>query len=147
MPDLSRLGGPGPASHNLRESHFLTGIYNSLTTAGITAEAGVGWADEMRVGLIGTTRRVWGRCGVKVCQPLQRVYEWDYLHLAVDPTQGKLWWMWMATMQAAAAHTLVEATRAETTLAALVWDRAPSHRDATVRALGLPLIEQPPGRR
>lgn len=28
-------------------------------------------------------------------------------------------------------------------LAALVWDRAPSHRDATVRAVGLPLIEQP----
>jgi len=104
----------------------------------------VGWADEMRVGLRGTTRRVWGRRGVKVCQPLQLVYEWDYLNLVVDPTQGKLWWMWTATMQAAAARVLVEATRAETTLAALVWDRAPSHRDGTVRAVELPLIEQPP---
>jgi transposase len=25
----------------------------------------------------------------------------------------------------------------------LVWDRAPSHRDATVRAVGVPMIEQP----
>jgi len=107
----------------------------------------VGGADEMRVGLRGTTRRVWGRRGVKVCQPLQLVYEWDYLNLVVDPTQGKLWWMWTATMQAAAARVLVEATRAETNLAALVWDRAPSHRDGTVRAVELPLIEQPPGTR
>ncbi len=29
----------------------------------------------MRVGLIGTTRRVWGRCGVKVCQRIQRIFE------------------------------------------------------------------------
>jgi transposase len=47
-------------------------------------------------------------------------------------------------MQARVARSLVEATRTETDLAALVWDRAPSHRDAMVRAVGLPLIEQPP---
>ncbi len=112
--------------------------------AGITAGKGVGWADEMRVGLIGTTRRVWGRCGVKVCQRIQRVYEWRYLHLAVDPLQGRLWWFWSHSMQATVARTLVEATQTETDLAALVWDRAPSHCDGTVQALGLPLIEQPP---
>jgi len=42
------------------------------------------------------------------------------------------------------ARVVVEATRTETDLAALVWDRAPSHRDATVRAVGLPLLSQPP---
>lgn len=47
-------------------------------------------------------------------------------------------------MQVPVARALVEATRTETDLAALVWDRAPSHRGATVRAMGLPLIEQPP---
>ncbi len=104
----------------------------------------VGWADEMRVGLMGTTRRVWGRRGVKVRQRLQLVREWRYLHLVVDPVQGRLWWFWSQTMQATVARTLVEATRAETDLAALVWDRAPSHRDVSVRAVGLPLIEQPP---
>ena len=29
-------------------------------------------------------------------------------------------------------------------LAALVWDRAATHHDQGVRALGLPLVEQPP---
>lgn len=47
-------------------------------------------------------------------------------------------------MQATVARALVEATQIETDLAALVWDRAPSHQDATVQALNLPPIEQPP---
>lgn len=98
----------------------------------------------MRIGLIGTTRRVWGRRGVKVRQRRQIVYQWQYLNLVVDPAGGRLWHFWSQTMQAPVARALVEATRIETNLAALVWDRAPSHRDATVRAVGLPLIEQPP---
>jgi transposase len=120
------------------------GLAARLTAAGIAAERAVGWADEMRVGLIGTTRRVWGRRGVKVRQRLQRVYEWRYLNLVVDPLGGRLWWLWSHTMQATVARSLVEATHTETDLAALVWDRAPSHRDATVRAVGLSLIAQPP---
>jgi transposase len=120
------------------------GLRDALTAAGMTVTASVGWADEMRLGLMGTTRRVWGRRGVKVRQRLQLVREWRYLHLVVDPLQGRLWWFWSQTMQAPIARSLVEATRIETDVAALVWDRAPSHRDATVKAVGLPLIEQPP---
>lgn len=112
--------------------------------AEITVEQGVGWADEMRVGLLGTTRRVWGRRGVKVRQRLQLVYDWRYLHLVCDPLGGRLWWGWYYAMDGEATGRLVATTRAETDLAALVWDRAPGHRDATVRAVGLPLIEQPP---
>lgn len=93
---------------------------------------------------MGTSRRVWGRRGIKVRQRIQLVREWRYLHLVVDPLRGTLWWFWSHTMQAPVARQLVEATKAETAVAALVWDRAPSHRDATVRAVGLPLIEQPP---
>ena len=115
-----------------------------LMAAGITVERAVGWADEMRIGLFGTTRRVWGRRGVKVPQRLQFVREWRYLHLVVNPLRGRLWWFSSHTMQTTVARSLVEATKTETDLAALVWDRAPSHRDATVRAVGLPLIEQPP---
>ena len=117
------------------------GLAAVLRAAGVTVERCIGWADEMRVGLVGTTRRVWGRRGVKVRQRLQLVREWRYLHLVVDPLQGRLWWFWSQTMQATVARSLVEATQTETDLAALVWDRAPSHRDATVRAVGLPLIE------
>ena len=120
------------------------GLAARLTAAGIAAERAVGGADEMRVGLIGTTRRVWGRRGVKVRQRRQIVYAWRSLHLVVDPVGGRLWWRWSHTLHAAVARSLVEATQTETDLAALVWDRAPSHRDATVRAVGLPLIAQPP---
>lgn len=110
----------------------------------MTEDACVGWADELRLGLMGTTRRVWGRRGVKVRQRLQLVREWRYLHLVVDPSRGRVWWFWSQTMQAPVAQSLVEATTTETDLAAVVWDRAPSHRGATVRAVGLPLIQQPP---
>jgi transposase len=103
----------------------------------------VGWADEMRVGLMGTTRRVWGQRGVRVRQRIQLVREWRYLHLVVDPIGGRLWHFWSRTMQGSVAATLVEATGTETDLAALVWDRAPSHRDAAVRGKDFPLIEQP----
>lgn len=80
----------------------------------------MGFADEMREGLRGATRRVWGRRGVKVVQRLQIRYEWRYLVLAVDGRSGKLWWTWEETMRAAA------------------------HRDDQIHAVGLPLVEQPP---
>jgi len=120
------------------------GLRDAITAAGLTMEARVGWVDELRLGLMGTTRRVWGRRGVKVRQRLQLVREWRYLHLVVEPSSGRLWWFWSHTMQAPIARTLVEATQTETDVGALVWDRAPSHRDATVKAVGLPLVEQPP---
>jgi DDE superfamily endonuclease len=104
----------------------------------------VGWTDEMRVGLMGTTRRVWGKRGVKVVQSLQLERDWRYLHLVCDPVGGRIWWGWYYTMDGEATARLVAAVRDETDLAAVVWDRAPSHRTATVRAVGLPLIEQPP---
>lgn len=47
-----------------------------LKAVGIMVERCVGWVDEMRVGLMGTTRRVWGRRGVKVRQRIQLVREW-----------------------------------------------------------------------
>jgi hypothetical protein len=115
-----------------------------LTAAGITAQDLVGWSDEMRIGLFGTTRRVWGRRGVKVRQRLQLVRVWRYLHLVVDPLQGRLWWFWSQRMQATVTKQLCVATSTETDLGALVWDRAPSHRDAAVRAVGFPLIQLPP---
>lgn len=103
----------------------------------------MGFADEMRVGLRGTTRRVWGRRGVKVRQRLQIRYQWRYLVLAVDGRAGRLWWTWDETMRAEDLLGAVDALKDQTPLGALVWDRAPAHRDAQIQALGLPLIEQP----
>ena len=47
------------------------GLASALAAAGLAAEDQVGWADEMRGGLRGTARRVWGRRGVPVRQVVQ----------------------------------------------------------------------------
>jgi hypothetical protein len=110
----------------------------------VRAQTPFGFADEMRVGLRGTVRRVWGRVGVKVRQPVQLTYEWRSLFLVVDGRTGKLDWCWIDSMAADEVLAAVGAVQRTGELAALVWDGAPSHRDADVRALGLPLIGLPP---
>jgi hypothetical protein len=104
----------------------------------------VGFGDEMRVGLHGTVRRVWGRRGVKVRQRVQVTYQWRYLVLVVDGRTGTLWWNWTATMQADELIPLVRGMQDTTELEAVVWDGAPSHRDARLPRIGLPLIALPP---
>ena len=44
------------------------GLGEALAGAGVTRETVFGFADEMRVSLRGTVRRLWGRRGVKVCK-------------------------------------------------------------------------------
>jgi hypothetical protein len=110
----------------------------------VTADRPFSFGDEMRVGLRGTTRRVWGRRGVKVHQPLQLRYAWRYLFLAVDGRAGTLHWCWIASLGADDVLGAVGGLHRTGELAALVWDGAASHRDADVAALGLPLIGLPP---
>ena len=120
------------------------GLAAALAAAGLTTASRVGFADEQRIGLRGTTRRVWGRRGVTVRQRLQLRYEWAYLWAAVDARSGTLWWDWVDTMRAADLRPVVAELRARGLLDALVWDGAPSHADAAVRAAGLPLVALPP---
>jgi hypothetical protein len=120
------------------------GLAAALAAVGVTAACRVGHADEQRIGLRGTTRRVWGRRGVKVRQRLQLRYEWAYLFAAVDARAGTIWWDWLPTMKAEDLRPVVAELRARGLLDALVWDGAPSHADAGVRAVGLPLVALPP---
>lgn len=110
----------------------------------MTAQTPFGFADELRVGLRGMVRRVWGRRGVKVHQRLQLVYEWRYLFLVVDGRAGKLYWCWLDSMAAEEFLAAVGGLQRQTELVAVVWDGAPGHRDEDVQALGLPLIGLPP---
>ena len=103
-----------------------------------------GFADELRVGLRGTTRRVWGRRGTKVRQRLQLRYQWRYLFAAVDARAGTIWWDWVDTMQVADLLPVLAGLRELDVLDTLVWDNAPSHANAAVRAVGLPLVLLPP---
>ena len=119
------------------------GLAAALDAAGLTRASRFGFADEMRLGLRGTSRRVWGRRGVKVYQRLQLRYEWWYLFLAVDGRAGTVSWTWVDSMKAADLVPLMEALRTNAPLDAIVWDGASSHRDDAVRAVGVPLIQLP----
>ena len=125
------------------------GLASALAAAGLHADDQVGWADEMRVGLRGTTRRVWGRRGVPVRQVVQFTYEWRHLFVVVNGRAGRVHWAWLPNLK---AETLAAAVgglgQGQTELAGLVWDRAPAHRDERMRPFarqqGLAVIEQPP---
>ena len=104
----------------------------------------VGFADEMRVGLRGMVRRVWGVRGLKVVQRLQLVYEWKYLFLVVDFVRGKLEWAWMDSMKSETVARAVLGVRRHTQVRALVWDGARSHRSELVRSVvGVNTVVQP----
>ncbi len=125
------------------------GLASELAAAGLTAEDQVGWADEMRVGLRGTVRRVWGRRGVPVRQVVQFTYEWRYLFVVINGRAGRVHWAWLPNLRAETIAAAVGGLgRGQTEVAAVVWDRAPGHRDERMRPFarehGLALIEQPP---
>jgi hypothetical protein len=104
----------------------------------------VGFLDEMRIGLRGMVRRVWAPRGVKVRQPLQLVYEWRYLVLAVDVVRGRIYWTWTLTLKGEELLGAVGALPRVSDLKAIVWDRAPGHLTVERYELGLALIGQPP---
>lgn len=97
----------------------------------------------MRVGLRGTTRRVWGRRGEKMCQPLQLTYEWQYLFLVVDGRSGRLDWCWLDSLAGVEVRRAVGGLQRATDITALVWDGAAGHRGVDVEALGMSLIGLP----
>jgi hypothetical protein len=105
--------------------------------------AAVGFSDEMRIGLRGTVRRVWAPRGVKVHQAQALVYTWRYLAVALNGLTGMLHWAWLPNMKKESLAALVADWQAAG-VTALVWDGAASHRACVVRAVGLPLITQPP---
>jgi hypothetical protein len=90
----------------------------ALVEAGVTRDAGVVLADELRLGLRGQVRRVLGPRGVKVVQRLQLRYQWSYLLLAVDPRAATLRWRWLACCRADPIKDALAAWTPD----AVVWD-------------------------
>ncbi len=119
------------------------GLASGLDAVGLTRASRIGFGDEMRVGLRGTTRRVWGRRGVKVRQRLQLTYEWRYLFAAVDGQAGRVWWNWIPSMKAEALWPTIAGIQEMDILDGLVWDNAPSHRDDEIADLNLALLGLP----
>lgn len=119
------------------------GLRDALTEAGIALAPGVRWADELRLGLRGVTRKVWAPRGVKVIQQQELRYDWCYLALAVDGLGGTLSWQWIANMKSVTLAPVVAGWHAAG-FPGVVWDGAASHRGRAVRDLGFPLVVQPP---
>ena len=120
------------------------GLASGLDAVGLTRASRIGFGDEMRVGLRGTTRRVWGRRGVKVRQRLQLTYEWRYLFAAVDGQAGRVWWSWVPSMKAEALWPTIAGIQEDSLLDGLVWDNAPSHHDGDITDLDLAFVGLPP---
>mgnify|MGYP005654906499 FL=1 len=119
------------------------GLTAQLQAADVTEKQGIFWSDEMRVGLIGTVRRVWASVGVKVVQPVEYKYEWVYLNLAVNGLTGQLYWAWTDNMKAISIAPVVKAW-GQLDVTAVVWDRARGHRGSSYDDVAVKRIEQPP---
>jgi hypothetical protein len=97
--------------------------------AGVGAQAFVGFADELRVGLRGMVRCAWSRRGVKVYQRPQLTYKGCYLFLVVDEHAGKLHWSWVDAMAGEQFEGAVGRLHETERVRALVGDGGPVHRD------------------
>lgn len=106
----------------------------------MTAGMPVAHADAMRVGVRGTTRRVWGRGGVKIVQPVQMSDAWQDPFVAVDGRAGTPDWCWRPTVGGDDTVTAVGERRRHTPIQTLIWDGAPSHHDARLPTIDLPLV-------
>lgn len=115
------------------------GLGDALAAVGIQDGRAVRFADELRLGLHGRTRRVLAPRGVKVVQRVQVEYKWRYLLLAVAPLTGELHWAWIERMRQADLHPVLAAWR----LPCVVWDGAPSHKGRQIAALETQRIALP----
>lgn len=112
---------------------------SALEAVGLT-QAGRWWhVDEMRFGLWGQVRRRWGRQGVKIVQPKQIVFAWQYLVLAVDVVRCELHWNWTTRMN----QDQLVPVFAAWSLDAAIWDGAAAHRGKLMGMLPFQRIALP----
>ena len=96
----------------------------------------------MRVGLIGTIRRVWAPRGVKVEQAVEFKHEWAYLNLVVNGITGCFQWAWTENMKSASIAPVVKHWGGQG-LEFIVWDQARGHRGPAYAEVPVRCIEQP----
>jgi transposase len=105
----------------------------------LSKASSIAFSDEMRLGLIGQVRRVLAPKGVKIVQPLQREYKYEYLLLAVLPKEGQLKWSWIPRMKQEYLKPILESWSLDLT----IWDGAGVHRGHELAELPGQRIIQP----
>ncbi len=93
----------------------------------------------MRFGLWGQVRRRWGLKGKKIIQPMQILFRWSYLVLAVDVMRGELHWEWSQGIKQQQLVPIFE----QWPMDGVVWDGAPSHRGKLMGQVGFARISLP----
>lgn len=97
-------------------------------------------ADELRLGLHGQVRRVWGVRGVKVVQRRQIADRWRYLLLGVEARTGALRWRWLERLRQDQLKPVLAAWPA----AAVVWDGSGAHHGKRLADLPTRRVFLPP---
>ena len=111
----------------------------ALKAASVTPVSRWYHSDEMRFGLWGQARRRWGKRGVKIIQPIQIVFAWRYLVLAVDVVRCELLWDWAGRMNQEQLTPIFARWAPD----AVVWDGASSHRAKAMGTVGFARIFLP----
>jgi len=119
------------------------GLTIQLQEKGCGQITGLGWGDEMRVGLIGQTRRVGAPRGYKVEMEVEYIFEWEYLNLIVNGLTGAIAWDWTPNMKSISiAPVLIKWATLGWKM--IVWDQARGHRGSAYDDVKVQRIEQPP---
>lgn len=116
-----------------------TGLLEALREIEITTSHRVWFSDEMRFGLWGQVRKRWGLRGVKIIQPIQIEFAWQYLVLAVDVIRCKLYWAWSDRMNRTHLVPIFENWMPD----AVIWDGASAHRGKAMGEVGFECIFLP----
>lgn len=112
------------------------GLSEALREAELTTAHQTWFSDEMRFGLWGQTRKRWGLRGVKIIQPMQIEFAWQYLVLAIDTLRCKLYWAWADRMNQTSLIPIFEKWMPD----AVIWDGASAHRGTAMGAIGFERI-------
>lgn len=115
------------------------GLHEALKEIGVQADDEVWFCDEMRFGLWGQVRKRWGLRGVKIIQPIQIEFAWQYLVLAVDVVQCQIHWDWAERMNQASLIPIFEKWMPD----AVIWDGASAHRGNAMGEVGFARIPLP----
>jgi transposase len=109
-----------------------SGLAQALKEAELNQSHQVWFSDEMRFGLWGQVRRRWGLRGVKIIQPIQIEFAWEYLVLAVDVLRCQLHWAWAKRMNQSSLMPIFTAWSPD----AVIWDGASAHRGKAMGEVG-----------
>jgi hypothetical protein len=116
------------------------GLRDALQEVGRQPEDQVWFCDEMRFGLWGQVRKRWGLRGVKIIQPMQIEFAWEYLVLAVDVRRCELQWDWAKRMNQANLIPIFKKWLPD----AVIWDGASAHGGKAMGEVGFERISLPP---